>query len=96
MLAIARVRRCAGRMDETWSKGARREITKKYAAESGRVLAAAVKRNGPARAVKFRGRSLNYGYDTATILIQVLNLAGRPSAGARNCWRCREPQSTWC
>jgi hypothetical protein len=95
MLAIARVRRCAGRMDETLSKGVRREITKKYATESSRALTAAVKRNGPARAVKCRCRSLNYGYDTATILIQVLNLAGRPSAGARNCRRCREPQSTW-
>lgn len=85
--------------------GARREITKKHAAEyakaskktkgvmldqlvattgwsranARRALTAAGKRKGPAKAVKRSPRSRTYGYDTLKLLIQVWNLAGRPS-----------------
>ena len=84
---------------------ARREITKKHAAEyakaskkakgvmlgqvvattgwsranARRALMAALKRKGPAKAVKRKPRSRTYGYDTLKLLIQVWNLAGRPS-----------------
>ena len=84
---------------------ARREITKKHAAEyakaskkskgvmldqlvtttgwsranARRALTAAGKRKGPARAVKRTPRQRTYGYDTLKLLIQVWNLAGRPS-----------------
>jgi len=84
---------------------ARREITKKHAAEyrqaskkakgvmldqlvttTGwsranvrRALAAALKRKGPAKAVKRTPRSRTYGYDTLKLLIQIWNLAGGPS-----------------
>ena len=40
---------------------------------------AALKRKGPAKAVKRKPRSRTYGYDTLKLLIQVWNLAGRPS-----------------
>ncbi len=40
---------------------------------------AAVKRKGPARAVVRKPRGRSYGDDTLTLLIQVWNLAGRPS-----------------
>jgi len=40
---------------------------------------AALTRNGPAKAVKRKPRSRTYGYDTLKLLIQVWNLAGRPS-----------------
>jgi hypothetical protein len=42
-------------------------------------LTAAGKRKGPARAVVRRPRGRTYGYDTLRLLIQVWNLAGRPS-----------------
>lgn len=84
---------------------ARREITKKHAAEyaraskkakgvlldqlvattgwsranARRALATALQRKGPAQAVKRRPRPRTYGYDTLKLLIQVWNLAGRPS-----------------
>lgn len=87
------------------SMSARREITKKHAAEyakaskkakgvmlgqvvattgwsranARRALMAALKRKGPAKAVKRKPRSRTYGYDTLKLLIQVWNLAGRPS-----------------
>lgn len=87
------------------SMSARREITKKHAAEyaraskkakgvmldqlvattgwsranARRALTAAAKRKGPAKAVKRTPRSRTYGYDTLRLLIQVWNLAGRPS-----------------
>ena len=87
------------------SMSARREITKKHAAEyrqaskkakgvmldqlvattgwsranARRALTAALKRKGPAKAVKRKPRSRTYGYDTLKLLIQVWNLAGRPS-----------------
>ena len=40
---------------------------------------AALTRKGPAKAVKRKPRSRTYGYDTLKLLIQVWNLAGRPS-----------------
>lgn len=84
---------------------ARREITKKHAAEyarapkkakgvmldqlvattgwsranARRALTAAGKRKGPARAVVRKPRGRTYSYDTLKLLIQVWNLAGRPS-----------------
>lgn len=84
---------------------ARREITKKHAAEyrqaskkakgvmldqlvattgwsranARRALTAASKRKGPARTVERTPRPRTYGYDTLRLLIQVWNLAGRPS-----------------
>ena len=84
---------------------ARREVTKKHAAEyrqaskkakgvmldqlvattgwsranARRALTTAGKRKGPAKAVKRKPRSRTYGYDTLKLLIQVWNLAGRPS-----------------
>lgn len=84
---------------------ARREITKKHAAEyakaskkakgvmldqlvattgwsranARRALTAAVNRKGPARVVKRSPRPRTYGYDTLKLLIQIWNLAGRPS-----------------
>ena len=97
--------RCAWRMGQSLSMSARREITKKHAAEYARVsrkakgvmldqlvattgwsranarraLTAALKRKGPAKAVKRKPRGRMYGYDTLRLLIQVWNLAGRPS-----------------
>ena len=85
--------------------GARREITKKHAAEyskaskkvkgvmldqlvattgwsranARRALTAAGKRRGPARTARRTPQSPTYGYDTVKLLIQVWNLAGRPS-----------------
>lgn len=87
------------------SMSARREITKKHAAEyrqaskkakgvmldqlvattgwsranARRALTAASKRKGPAKAVVRKPRGRTYGYDTLRLLIQVWNLAGRPS-----------------
>lgn len=87
------------------SMGARREITKKHAAEyakaskkakgvmldqvvattgwsranARRALTAAFTRKGPAKAVARKPRSRTYGYDTLKLLIQVWNVAGRPS-----------------
>ncbi|WP_427129139.1 integrase catalytic domain-containing protein [Pseudarthrobacter sp. S9] len=87
------------------SMGARREITKKHAAEYGRAskkakgvmldqlvattgwsrantrraLRTALQRKGPVKAVKRVPRSRSYGYDTLKLLVQVWNLAGRPS-----------------
>jgi hypothetical protein len=92
-------------MGHKLSMSARREITKKHAAEyakaskkakgvmlgqvvattgwsranARRALMAALKRKGPAKAVKRKPRSRTYGYDTLKLLIQVWNLAGRPS-----------------
>ena len=48
-------------------------------ANARRALTAAGKRKGPARAVKHTPRPRTYGYDTLKLLIQVWNLAGRPS-----------------
>lgn len=48
-------------------------------ANARRALTAALKRKGPARAIKRKPRSRTYGYDTLKLLIQVWNLAGRPS-----------------
>jgi hypothetical protein len=48
-------------------------------ANARRALTAAGKRKGPARAVKHTPRPPTYGYDTLKLLIQVWNLAGRPS-----------------
>jgi hypothetical protein len=42
-------------------------------------LTAAGKRKGPSRAVRRTPRSPTYAYDTLKLLIQVWNLAGRPS-----------------
>ena len=105
MSAVVGVLRCAGWMGQSLSMSARREITKKHAAEyaraskkakgvmldqlvattgwsranARRALTAALKRKGPAKAVKRKPRSRTYGYDTLKLLIQVWNLAGRPS-----------------
>ena len=105
MLAIVWVLRCAGWMGKTLSMSARREITKKYAAEYGkaskkakgvmldhlvattgwsranarRAVTVARKRKGPAKPVKRAPRRATYGYDTLKLLIQVWNVAGRPS-----------------
>lgn len=48
-------------------------------ANAGRALTAASKRKGPAKAVVRKPRGRTYGYDTLRLLIQVWNLAGRPS-----------------
>ena len=87
------------------SMSARREITKKHAAEyarapkkakgvmldqlvattgwsranARRALTTAGKRKGPARAIVRKPRGRTYSYDTLKLLIQVWNLAGRPS-----------------
>lgn len=92
-------------MGHTLSISARREITKKHAAQyrgaskkakgvvldqlvattgwsranARRALTAAAKRKGPAKTVKRVPRPRTYGYDTVKLLIQVWNLAGRPS-----------------
>jgi hypothetical protein len=92
-------------MGQTLSMGARRQITKKHAAEyakaskktkgvmldqlvattgwsranAWRALTAAGKRKGPAKAVTREPRGRTCGYDTLKLLIQVWNLAGRPS-----------------
>jgi hypothetical protein len=92
-------------MGHKLSMSARREITKKHAAEyanaskkakgvmlgqvvattgwsranARRALTAARARKGPAKAIKRKPRSATYGYDTLKLLIQVWNLAGRPS-----------------
>jgi len=92
-------------MGESLSMSARREITKKHAAEYGRAskkakgvmldrlvattgwsranarraLTAAGKRKGSVKAVRRAPRRATYGYDTLKLLIQVWNLAGRPS-----------------
>jgi len=105
MLAVVWVLRCAWRMGHTLSMSARREITKKHAAEYAkaskkakgvmldqlvattgwsrangrRALTAAAKQKGPARATRRTPRRPTYGYDTLKLLIQVWNLAGRPS-----------------
>jgi len=105
MLAVVWVLRCAWRMGHKLSMSARREITKKHAAEyakaskkakgvmlgqvvattgwsranARRALTAARARKGPAKAIKRKPRSATYGYDTLKLLIQVWNLAGRPS-----------------
>jgi hypothetical protein len=105
MLAVVWVLRCAWRMGHKLSMSARREITKKHAAEYAnaskkakgvmldqlvattgwsrangrRALTAAAKRKGPARATRRTPRRPTYGYDTLKLLIQVWNLAGRPS-----------------
>lgn len=105
MLAIVWALRCAWRMGHTLSMSARREITKKHAAEYRRAskkakgvmldqlvattgwsranarqaLTVVSKRKGPAKAVQRKLRGRTYGYDTLKLLIQVWNLAGRPS-----------------
>ena len=92
-------------MGQKLSISARREVTKKHAAEyakaskkakgamldqlvattgwsranARRALTAALKRKGPAKAVQRKPRGRTYGYDTLKLLIQVWNLAGRPS-----------------
>ncbi|TFB94916.1 transposase [Cryobacterium sp. HLT2-28] len=92
-------------MGESLSMSARREITKKHAAEyarapkkakgvmldqlvattgwsranARRALTAASKRKGPVKQVRRKPRPRTYGYDTLKLLIQVWNLAGRPS-----------------
>lgn len=48
-------------------------------ANARRALTVALKRKGPAKAVKRKPRSRTYGYDTLKLLIQVWNLAGRPA-----------------
>jgi hypothetical protein len=48
-------------------------------ANARRALTAAGKRTGPARAAARKPRGRTYGYDTLKLLIQVWNLAGRPS-----------------
>ena len=48
-------------------------------ANARRALTAAKARKGPARAVTRTPRRPTYGYDTVKLLIQVWNLAGRPS-----------------
>ena len=48
-------------------------------ANARRSLSTARKRKGPAKAVKRRPRPRAYGYDMLKLLIQVWNLAGRPS-----------------
>lgn len=48
-------------------------------ANARRALTAARVRKGPASAVKRKPRSRTYGYDTLKLLIQIWNLAGRPS-----------------
>lgn len=105
MSAVVWALRSAWRMGQSLSMSARREITKKHAAEyrqaskkakgvmldrlvattgwsranARRALTAAGKRKGPARAVKRTPRPRTYGYDTLRLLIQIWNLAGRPS-----------------
>jgi hypothetical protein len=105
MLVVVWVLRCAWRMGHRLSMSARREITKKHAAEyasagkkakgvildqltvttgwsranARRALYAAGRRKGPVRAVTRTPRCPTYGYDTLKLLIQVWNLAGRPS-----------------
>jgi hypothetical protein len=92
-------------MGHKLSMSARREITKKHAAEyakaskkvkgvmldqlvattgwsranARRALTAARIRKGPVRAVERTPRRPTYGYDMLKLLIQVWNLAGRPS-----------------
>jgi len=48
-------------------------------ANARRALTAAMKRKGPAKAVKRKPRGRTYGYDTLKLLVQVWNFAGRPS-----------------
>jgi hypothetical protein len=48
-------------------------------ANARRALTAARRRKGPGSAVKRTPRPRTYGYDTLVLLIQVWNLAGRPS-----------------
>ena len=105
MLVVAWALRCAWQMDHRLSMSARREITKRHAAEyakaskkakgvlldqlvattgwsranARRALTAASRRKGPVKALKRKPRSRTYGYDTLKLLIQVWNLAGRPS-----------------
>lgn len=105
MPATVRALRWAWRMGQSLTMSARREITKKHAAEyaaapkkakgvmldqlvattgwsranARRALRTAAKRKGPAKAVKRKPRPRTYGYDTLRLLIQVWNLAGRPS-----------------
>ena len=72
MPAIVWVLRCAWRMGQTLSMSARREITKKLAGEYGKA-------SKKAKGVMLDPRAPTYGYDTVKLLIQVWNLAGRPS-----------------
>jgi len=63
-------------------------------ANARRALMVALKRKGSATARKSNPRSRKYVYHTRKLLIQVWNLAGRPSgkylaATVPNLWACR-------